>query len=244
MIMLSNQKNLEPVLSVIIPVFNEQETIEIVINKVQSQPGVGEIIVVNDGSTDSTADILASQKNVIVKIISHQKNTGKGSAIKSCQALLSFPFMIIQDADLELNPYDFSKILDQFLNENTNVVYGSRYLGRKNRFTARYVGNRIMTIYANLLTRQNLTDVATGYKAMKTSIFKQLDLVENGFSIDAEITAKLSKLGFKIIEVPVSYDARTKSQGKKIKTTDAFKFFYAVVKYSVCSVKERPSDRP
>jgi glycosyltransferase involved in cell wall biosynthesis len=241
---LSNQKSLEPVLSVIIPVFNEQETIGIVINKVQSQPGVGEIIVVNDGSTDSTANILASQKNIIVKIISHQKNTGKGSAIKSCQAQLSFPFMIIQDADLELNPYDFSKILDQFMNKHADVVYGSRYLGRKNRFTTRYVGNRIMTIYTNLLTRQKLTDVATGYKAMKTSIFKQLNLLENGFSIDAEITAKVSSLGFKIIEVPVSYEARTKAQGKKIRTTDAFKFFYSIIKYSACSVKGRASSQP
>jgi glycosyltransferase involved in cell wall biosynthesis len=235
----SQQKYLEQVLSVIIPVYNEQETIEVIINQVLSQPGVGEIIIVNDGSTDSTSDILKRQESRKIKIISHRKNYGKGSAIRSSQDLLTFPFMIIQDADLELNPRDFGKILDQFSNNRVNVVYGSRYLGRKNRLGARDIGNKFMTIFTNWLTKQNLTDVATGYKAMKTSIFKQLDLVEDGFSIDAEITAKLSKLGFRIIEVPVSYDPRTKMQGKKIKTKDAFKFFYCVIKYSFFSVEKR-----
>jgi len=233
--MQENNDNLYPYLTVIMPVFNEQNTVEKVINKVIEQPIVGELLIINDGSTDQTSMILNKvKKNKFIKIISHKKNRGKGAAIISSQAKVTFPFIIIQDADLELNPNEYFKMLQHLINDEADIVYGSRMINSKNEFAkGRYLGNKFITYFSNIFTRLDLTDVATGYIAMKTTIFKQLKLYENGFSINAEITAKLAILDYRLVEVPVSYKPRTKLEGKKIKKRDAIRFVYCIVKYTI-----------
>jgi glycosyltransferase involved in cell wall biosynthesis len=233
--MQENNDNLYPYLTVIMPVFNEQNTVEKVINKVIEQPIVGELLIINDGSTDQTSMILNKvKKNKFIKIISHKENRGKGAAIISSQANVTFPFIIIQDADLELNPNEYLKMLHHLIQDEADIVYGSRMNNSLNQFAkGRYLGNKFITYFSNIFTRLNLTDVATGYIAMKTTIFKQLKLYENGFSINAEITAKLALLNYRLVEVSVSYKPRTKLEGKKIKKRDAIRFAYCIVKYTI-----------
>ena len=210
--MQENNENLHSYLSVIMPVFNEQNTVEQVINKVIEQPIVGELLIINDGSTDQTSTILSKAgKNKLIKIISHKENRGKGAAIISSQSNVTFPFIIIQDADLELNPNEYMKMLQHLIKDEADIVYGSRMINSQNEFAkGRYLGNKFITYFSNFFTGLNLTDVATGYIAMKTTIFKQLKLYENGFSINAEITAKLAILRYRLVEVSVSYKPRTK----------------------------------
>jgi len=227
--------NFQPYLSVIMPVFNEQNTVAEVINKVLEQPMVGELLIINDGSTDQTLRILNEvKKNEFIKIISHKENKGKGAAIISSQANVSFPFVIIQDADLELNPNEYTQMLHPLVKGEADIIYGSRMINSQNKFAkGRYFGNKFVTHFSNIFTRLNLTDVATGYIAMKTTIFKQLKLFENGFSINAELTAKLAVLNYRLVEVSVTYKPRTKLEGKKIKKRDEIRFAYCIVKYTI-----------
>jgi glycosyltransferase involved in cell wall biosynthesis len=233
--MQENNKSLYPYLSVIMPVFNEQNTLEKVISKVIEQPMLGQLLIINDGSTDQTSIILDKVKeNKFIEIISHKENKGKGAAIISSQPNVTFPFIIIQDADLELNPNEYFKMLHPLIREEADIVYGSRMINSQNEFAkGRYLGNKYITYFSNMFTGLNLTDVATGYIAMKTTIFKQLKLYENGFSINAEITAKLVIPKYRIAEVSVSYKPRTKQEGKKIKKRDALRFAYCIVKYTI-----------
>ena len=233
--MIAKKQNFEALLTVIMPVFNEEKTIAEIIKIVCKQRIVGELLVIDDGSTDGTKNELKKLKNNnLIKIIYHQENLGKGAAITNCRELISLPYMIIQDADLELNPEEYEKILGPLLSERADAVFGSRFINKPNEWAnLRYFGNKLMTIISNIFTGLALTDVATGYKAMKSSIFRDMDLKEKGFSIDAEITMRLAVNKNKVLEVPINYEPRSYGEGKKIRNKDALHFFSAIIKYFI-----------
>ena len=226
-------------LTIIIPVFNEINTIEKIINKVLALNFIStEIILVDDASTDGTKTLIESRlSKKVTKVIYHNNNMGKGSAIKSAQSYINGDYVIIQDADLEYNPQDYYNLLKPIMDGKCDVVYGSRVLG-KNRYklknftsTYRIFANHILTIVSNLINNQNLTDAHTCYKLFKTKIFKNIKLEENGFSFCPEITTKISNMKIKIIEIPISYNGRDYKSGKKIKFSDAVDAFIALIKY-------------
>lgn len=207
-------------LSVIIPVFNEEASIEKILKKVLLQKEVTEVIIVNDGSTDKTAQIINKIKHKKIKVFHHLKNFGKGAAIKTGFSKITGNFVIIQDADLEYNPSEYKKLLIK-ADANT-VIYGSRILGRNpHAYTRTYLGNVLISAFASLIFGKRLTDTYTCYKLIPKKIAKNLNIKSKGFELEAEITAKLIKQGVKIIEVPISYKPRSYEQGKKIKANDA-----------------------
>lgn len=230
-------------LTVIIPVFNEKNTIETLLQKVFDNEIIKQIIVVDDCSKDGTREIIDKKyKNRIDKIILHEKNLGKGAAIKSAQKYAIGKYTIIQDADLEYNPSDYKILLNEADHKNLDVVYGSRVLN-KNMYTnmqnfshrIRIWGNIFLTYLNNKINNQNLTDAHTCYKLLKTSLFKSIILSENDFSFCPEITTKLSKKKITIHEVPISYLGRTYDEGKKIKATDGIKAIWVLLKYKYFS---------
>ncbi|MDP2945990.1 MAG: glycosyltransferase family 2 protein [bacterium] len=212
-------------LSVIIPVFNEEKTIEKVINTVWQQPLENwekEIIVVNDCSTDNTGKILDDLKNKFDFILlKHQKNSGKGTAIKTALSRATGGYVIVQDADLEYNPADWPKMLKELENPKIKVVFGSREMNSKRRGYFHYVlGVRFLTFLTNRLFGGNLTDIYTCYKLISSELIKSLNLSSSGFEIEAEITTKILKRGIKIKEVPINYFPRSFKEGKKIRIYD------------------------
>ena len=226
-------------LSVIIPCYNEKNTILQVIDKVElAEPNEKEIIVVDDGSNDGTREIL--QKYSLksnFKIIFHEKNLGKGSAIQSGLKSVQNDLVIIQDADLEYNPNDYPSLLIPFKEANADVVYGSRFVGGMRyvriHFFWHHLANKILTFICNIFTNLNLTDMETGYKVFKKEHISKINLKENSFGIEPEITIKLSKQKLKFFEVPISYNGRSYSEGKKIGLKDAFRAIYCIVRYSI-----------
>ena len=226
-------------LSIIIPVFNEKNTIEKIIHKVNEIDFIKkEIVIVDDGSNDGTKDILRNRISTKVnKVIYHEINLGKGAAIRTGRKYITGNYTIIQDADLEYDPKDYKKLLEPFKNESVNVVYGSRVLGKKryynNNFssTVRVFFNHMLTILSNLLNNQNLSDAHTCYKVFRTNIFKSIELKENGFSFCPEVTTKLSRLDEKIVEVEINYTGRTYSEGKKTKFLDGIFAIITLFKY-------------
>ena len=210
-------------LSIIVPVFNEINTIEIIINKIlNAKLNIQEIIIVDDFSTDGTRDKLNLFKdNKIIKILYHESNLGKGACIKTATQYLTGDYVVIQDADLEYDPKDIHKLVESSETNYNTAIYGSRVLGRKkfifNFFILfRIFANNLLTILSNTINSQKLTDAHTCYKFIPSDIFKKLNLKHNDFSICPEITTKLSKLNIKIIEVPISYVGRSYAEGKKL----------------------------
>ena len=226
-------------LSVIIPVYNEVRTINEIIKKIlEVNIQFNEIIIVDDYSNDGTYEKLSEFKNnKLFKIIRHKKNMGKGAGIISAIPLLTSEYVIIQDGDLEYNPSDYTSFINLIKkNKEIKVIYGSRVLGRKKikkNFSVifRIFANFVLTMLSNLLNNQKLTDAHTCYKFMKSKIIRELNLTHNDFSICPEMTAKLSKLKYKIIEIPISYNGRSYSEGKKIKFKDAIIALYTLIKF-------------
>jgi glycosyltransferase involved in cell wall biosynthesis len=224
-------------LSIIIPVYNEKNTIEKLLNKIHKLRNIKkEIIVVDDASNDGSVNILKKNKNKINKLIYHKKNLGKGAAIKSAQKFVKGNVVIIQDADLEYDPADYYKLL-HFINKGYKVVYGSRVLG-KNRYllknfssVIRIFFNHILTIISNFLNNQRLTDAHTCYKMFKSDIFSKIMLEEKDFSFCPEITTKIGLLKIKIKEVPIKYSGRNYNEGKKIRLIDGVKAIITLFKY-------------
>jgi glycosyltransferase involved in cell wall biosynthesis len=222
-------------LSIIIPVFNEEKTIINLLKKVNSVDyGIPtEIIVVNDGSTDRTHENLLKIKKSIknINIISYKKNKGKGHAIKQGIKNMSGDIMIIQDADFEYDPNQIPTLIKPIMNGQYKIVYGSRFLGsyENMKFTFLF-GNKVLTFITNVLFKSSLTDVETCYKVIHKSVLKELNLESDGFEIEAEITAKILKNGYKIKEIPVTYKARTKEAGKKIKVSDGLRNLLVLIK--------------
>lgn len=222
-------------LSIIIPVFNEENTIKEIIRRVGNAPLSieKEIIVVNDGSRDNTANILRSLKGLFnFTFLEHQKNLGKGAAIKTGLGAASGDFVIIQDADLEYDPEDYTKLIIPLLQGKTEVVYGSRILGKNKRGSWSFFwGGKFLTFLSNLLYGLKITDESTCYKAFKKDLLVSLNLESNGFEFCPEVTAKIGKRKIKIYEVPISYSARSKGEGKKIKWKDGFIAIRTLIKY-------------
>lgn len=224
-------------LSIIIPVYNEKNTIEKLLNKIHKLTDIHkEIIVVDDASNDGTSKILLTIKKKITKLIIHKQNKGKGAAIQSAKKFIKGDIVIIQDADLEYNPKDYYKLLKQIQNGH-QVVYGSRVLG-KNRYLSknfssilRIFYNHILTIFSNLLNNQNLTDAHTCYKMFTSNVFFKIILKENDFCFCPEITTKIGLKKINIKEVPICYKGRNYNEGKKIKFNDGFKAIIALIKY-------------
>lgn len=224
-------------LSIIIPIYNEKNTIEKLLNKINLLKDIEkEIIVVDDASSDGSINILKKNKNKITKLIYHKKNLGKGAAIKSAQKFVKGNVVIIQDADLEYEPKDYRKLLS-FINKGYKVVYGSRVLG-KNRYllknfssVTRIFFNHILTIISNFLNNQRLTDAHTCYKMFTSDIFLKIKLKENDFSFCPEITTKIGLKKINIKEVPIKYTGRDYDDGKKIRLIDGIKAIIALFKY-------------
>lgn len=219
-------------LSIIIPVYNEKNTILELLKRVEkiNLPVNKQIIIVDDFSTDGTRELLSQIKNH--KVIFHEKNKGKGSAIRTGLEHASGDFIIIQDADLEYDPQDYNKLLQSAIEEGYEVVYGSRFLDTKhNELLINYYGNKILTFFTNLLYNTQLTDMETCYKLFKTDIIKSLDLKSKRFDFEPEVTAKVLKKGLKIKEVPINYTFRNFNEGKKITYLDGLKALYYLLKY-------------
>ena len=224
-------------LSIIIPCFNEEKTIEQVVNKVLKFNTLEkEILIIDDCSVDDSREIIKkiTNLNTSVKYFFQDKNQGKGSAIRKGFEVATGDILLIQDADLEYDPSDYDKLILPFLEADADVVYGSRFLGGKYvrlHFFWHYVANKILTLITNIVTNLNMTDMETGYKLFKRKTIESITLKENSFSIEPEITVKLAKKGYSFYEVPISYRGRSYQEGKKITLKDAFIAIYCIIKY-------------
>ena len=224
-------------ISIIIPCYNEEKTLSKIVDKVlKFQSFEKEIIIVDDCSKDNTPNII---KDLVlrfkeIKTIRHEKNYGKGAGIKSGVNASTGDIILIQDADLEYNPDDFDNLLEPFLKTDADVVYGSRFLGGKYvrlSFFWHYIANKLLTTLCNTFTNLNMTDMETGYKLFKSEAIKSINLKENSFGIEPEITIKLAKKKYIFYEVPISYSGRSYDEGKKIGLKDAFVAVYCIIKY-------------
>ena len=228
-------------LNIIIPCYNEKNTIEIIIDKVLNvniEPHEKKIIVIDDHSNDGSTDILKKYENKNdIEILYHEKNYGKGKAIRSGLTKVEEGLVLIQDADLEYNPRDYKKLLKPFEEANADVVYGSRFLGGQEYSRIHYfwhfIANKILTFFCNFFTNLNMTDMETGYKVFKKENIDKIDLLEDSFGIEPELTIKLAKQKLRFFEVPISYNGRSYAEGKKIGLSDAFKAIYCIVKYKL-----------
>jgi glycosyltransferase involved in cell wall biosynthesis len=223
-------------LSVIIPAYNEGATIADVINVVQRAPYRKQIVVVDDCSTDGTADALAGIGRQDLKVITHERNLGKGAAVRTGLAEADGDILLIQDADLEYDPVDYPVLLQPILSGRADVVYGSRFAGHgahRVLYFWHYMGNRFLTFLSNMLTNLNLTDMETCYKVFTREALKGIRIRENRFGFEPEITAKLAKKKLRIYEVPISYHGRTYEEGKKINWKDGLWTLWCVLKYNI-----------
>ena len=224
-------------LSIIIPCYNEYSTIKQIIEKINNQKNFDkEIIVVDDCSSDGTLEILDNLKDQINSLILNKKNYGKGYCIKRGIEIASGDIILIQDADLEYDPNDYEKLIKPIISNNADVVYGSRFIGSDQKrvlFFWHSVGNKFLTLLSNMFTNLNLTDMECCYKAFKIDIIKNINLKENRFGFEPEITAKISKKDIRIYEVGIKYYGRKYSEGKKITWKDGFRAIYCIIYYNL-----------
>jgi len=228
-------------LSVIVPVFNEKNTILEILKKIGAVDMEKEILVIDDGSTDGTRDMLktidgqrpaADRRNDEIKIIYHKRNMGKGRAIRTGLNNATGDVVIIQDADLEYDPQDYPKLIEPILSGRAKVVYGSRLFGKgKKSYWSFYLGGRLLSFLANLLYNAGITDEPTCYKAFRADVIKSIDLKCRRFEFCPEVTAKVRKKGYKIFEVPINYEPRSIKDGKKISWRDGLEAIWTLVRY-------------
>lgn len=224
--------------SIVIPCFNEAATIAEVLHSVSESPlATKEIVVVDDFSTDGTTELLKGPlSRFIDKVIFHDLNQGKGAALKSGFAIATGDIIIIQDADLEYDPQDYSRLVRPILDNKADVVYGSRFMGgdaRRVLYFWHYVGNQFLTFFSNMFTNLNLTDMETCYKAFRREIIQSIEVEEDRFGFEPEVTAKIAKKNCRIYEVGISYSGRTYKEGKKIRWQDGFRAIYCILKYNL-----------
>ena len=225
------------------PVFNEVGTLEEALGRVRNVRLPKEIIVVDDGSTDGSRDLLNRLRTQIrpqddvqneLKVIFQPFNQGKGAAIRSALSFMTGDIVIIQDADLEYDPQDYTKLLDPILAGKADVVYGTRFYGggaHRVLFFWHYLGNQALTFFSNMLTNLNLSDMEVGYKVFRTEVLKSIDIESQRFGFEVEVTVKVAKKKYRIYEVPISYYGRTYAEGKKITWKDGFAAFYFLVRF-------------
>jgi glycosyltransferase involved in cell wall biosynthesis len=223
----------DPLLSVVMPVYNERNTIEEIVHRVLAVPLRIELVVVDDGSKDGTRDILtALSKDLPFTLILQPANAGKGAALRRGFEEVTGDLVVIQDADLEYSPEEFPPLIELICQGRADVVYGSRFLGRHRVFLfTHYVGNRLLTLVTNVLYNTMLTDMETCYKVMRREVLQSMRLESNGFGIEPELTAKIFKRHYRVYEVPITYDGRGYDEGKKITWRDGFVALWVLLKY-------------
>jgi glycosyltransferase involved in cell wall biosynthesis len=211
-----------PDLSVLIPVYNEERTLERLLDAVEERPEVSELVIVDDGSTDRTSEILSAREfTITAQVIRHERNRGKGAALRTAIAAANGEVALVQDADLEYDPAEFPLLLAPIERGRAEVVYGSRSFAAHSAYSFWFViGNKLVTLWTNVLFNSYLSDMETCYKLMPLSVWRSLDLRSDGFDIEPEITAKLLRAGHRIYEVPISYAARGRVEGKKLTWRD------------------------
>jgi glycosyltransferase involved in cell wall biosynthesis len=223
----------DPLLSVVMPVYNERNTIEEIIPRVLAVPLRTELIVVDDGSADGTRELLpALQARHGFKLVLQPKNAGKGAALRRGFQEVTGDLVVIQDADLEYSPEELPDLIALICQGRADVVYGSRFLGRHRVFLfTHYAGNRLLTLVTNMLYNTMLSDMETCYKVMRTGVLRSFTLEQNGFGIEPELTAKIFKRGYRVYEVPITYDGRGYEEGKKITWRDGLVALWVLLKY-------------
>ena len=222
-------------LSVVIPCFNEEATVATVIDTVLAQPCVGEVIVVDDGSTDKSREILAAMDEPRLRVILQPRNQGKGAALRTGFAQATREYVVVQDADLEYDPDEFAVLLEPLVADKADVVFGSRFVSSRPHRVLYFwhsLGNKLLTLASNVFTDLNLTDMETCYKVFRRNVILSIDIQENRFGFEPEITAKIARGGWRVYEVGISYSGRTYAEGKKIGWRDGVRAFYCIVRYS------------
>lgn len=223
-------------LSVIIPVYNERTTIALLLQRVREVNLEKEIIVVDDGSTDGTRDILETLRDQIDTLLYHNRNRGKGAAIRTGLERATGDVVVIQDADLEYDPQEYHRLLKPIADGRADVVYGSRFMGGDEHrvlFFWHFVGNRFLTLLSNMFTNLNLSDMESGYKMFKVDVIRRIKIEQNRFGFEPEITAKVAKMQCRIYEVGISYSGRDYTEGKKIGWKDGVWAMWCIFKYGL-----------
>lgn len=225
----------DPLLSVVMPVYNERETVEEIIRRVLAVQVRTQLIVVDDGSNDGTREILAGlQRELGFELVLQPRNQGKGAALRRGFQEIRGELVVIQDADLEYSPEEYPQLIELICQGRADVVYGSRFLGRHRVFMfSHYLGNRVVTLLTNILYNTMLTDMETCYKVMRTEIVRGMTLQSNGFGIEPEMTAKIFKGRHRVYEIPITYDGRGYDEGKKITWRDGIVALWVLLKYRV-----------
>ena len=224
-----------PCLSVVMPCFNEAQTIKVVMEAALASPYTRELVVVDDGSTDGTLDTARSLADSRVRVLSQGVNQGKGAALRRGFSEATSDYVIVQDADLEYDPREFGVMLQPLFDGKADVVFGSRFHSSQPHRVLYFwhsVGNKVLTTMSNMFTDLNLTDMETCYKAFRREVLDSLTIEEDRFGVEPEITAKVARGGWRVYEVGISYDGRTYADGKKIGWKDGVRALYCIVKYS------------
>ncbi|MBI1388303.1 MAG: glycosyltransferase [bacterium] len=222
-------------LSVIMPVYNERETIEEIINQVMKEPTPKELIIIDDCSADGTREWLQDFQREGVRVYFHERNQGKGAAIRTGQQHVTGDIVVIQDADLEYHPGEYPRLINPIVNNNADVVYGSRFIGSEKRvlYFWHSLGNKFLTLLSNMMTNLNLSDMETCYKAFRTDIFKRIEIESDRFGMEPELTAKVAKMDCRVYEVPISYYGRSYAEGKKITWKDGISAIICIIKFNL-----------
>lgn len=231
---MADQMNRDDILlSVVIPVYNERETIHELIRRVRATPYRKEIILVDDMSTDGTRDVLKELRGDDLRVHYHEKNTGKGGALRTGFNDTKGDIVLVQDADLEYDPSDYPTLLEPILDGRADAVFGSRFLGGPHRvlFFWHRLGNSVLTLLSNMMTNLDLTDMETGYKVFRGDIARRMNIKCNRFGVEPELTAKLSRMHAKIYETPISYSGRDYAQGKKITWRDGVAALWHIFRF-------------
>jgi len=223
----------DPLLSVVIPVYNERDSIEEVLRRVKAAPFRKEIVVVDDASSDGTGEVLKGIEDPEIRVFRHERNRGKGAALRTGFAETKGDIVLVQDADLEYDPADYPTLLQPILDGRADAVYGSRFLGGPHRVLLfwHWLGNAGLTLLSNVLTNLNLTDMETGYKVFRGEIVRKIEIKCNRFGVEPEMTAKLARMRARIYETPISYSGRDYSEGKKITWRDGLAALWHILRF-------------